>query len=222
MSRGPAMSEEQARKALEVGITILAEQAACGLDVVCVGEMGIGNTTAAAAITAAITGAAPETVTGRGTGVDDAVLRHKVSVVARALQINRPRDDDGLDVLAKVGGFEIGGLAGVILGAAARRLPVVLDGYITTAAALIAITLCARARNFLVAAHRSAEPGHAVALAHLGLTPLLDLGLRLGEGTGAALALPLLDAALATHAQMATFARAGVAGADVAAGQLTA
>jgi nicotinate-nucleotide--dimethylbenzimidazole phosphoribosyltransferase len=219
MSEGPAMAPDAARRAVETGISLVAAEAARGLDVVCVGEMGIGNTTAAAAITAAITGAAPEAVTGRGTGVDDGVLRHKREVVAGALALNSPRPGDGLDVLAKVGGFEIGGLAGVILGAAARRLPVVLDGYITGAAALIAVTLCPAARAFLVAAHRSVEPGHTCALGHLGLIPLLDLELRLGEGTGAVLALALLDAALAAHAEMATFAGAGVAGADVASRQ---
>jgi nicotinate-nucleotide--dimethylbenzimidazole phosphoribosyltransferase len=140
-------------------------------------------------------------------------------VVRAALERNRPDPADGIGVLAAVGGFEIGGLTGVILGAAARRVPVVLDGYITSAAALVAGTMCPAARAFLVAGHRSAEPGHVVALAHLGLTPLLDLGLRLGEGTGAMLALPILDAALAAHAGMATFGEAGISGADIAAEQ---
>ena len=216
MARGPAMDRDQARRALERGETILGGEAARGLDVVCSGEMGIGNTTAAAAIAAVITGAAPEAVTGRGTGLSDAGLRHKAQVVAHALRLNAPDPTDGLDVLAKVGGFEIGGLAGLMLGAAARRIPVVLDGYIAGAAALVAATICPAVRDFLVAGHRSAEPGHAIVLAHLGLTPLLDLGLRLGEGTGAVLALPILDAALAMHSSMATFASAGVAGADVA------
>jgi len=211
MAAGAAMSRAQAVTAVEAGLAILAAEAARGLDVVCTGEMGIGNTTAAAAITAAITGATPERVTGRGTGVDDARLRHKQAVVARALAVNRPNAADGLDVLAKVGGFELGGLAGVILGAAARRIPVVLDGYIAGAAALIATTIAPAARDYLIAGHRSAEPGHALVLARLDLAPLLDLGLRLGEGTGAALALPLLDAALAAHRDMATFSAAGVA-----------
>jgi nicotinate-nucleotide--dimethylbenzimidazole phosphoribosyltransferase len=219
MARGPAMDRDQARRALERGVTILEEEAARGLDVVCSGEMGIGNSTAAAAIAAVITGAAPEAVTGRGTGLSDAGLRHKAQVVAHALRLNGPDPTDGLDVLAKVGGFEIGGLAGLMLGAAARRIPVVLDGYIAGAAALVAATICPAVRDFLVAGHRSAEPGHAIVLAHLRLRPLLDLGLRLGEGTGAVLALPILDAALAMHSSMATFASAGVAGADVAATQ---
>jgi len=212
-SLGPAMSLAQATRAVETGIALLAGEAD-GLHVACTGEMGIGNTTAAAAITAAITGASPEAVTGRGTGLDDDRLRHKRQVVARILAANRPALDDGLAVLAAVGGFEIGGLAGVILGAAARRIPVLLDGYIATAAALIAVTICPAAADYLLAGHRSAEPGHAVALSHLGLEPLLDLGMRLGEGTGAVLALPLLDAALAAHSGMATFASAGVAGAE--------
>jgi nicotinate-nucleotide--dimethylbenzimidazole phosphoribosyltransferase len=217
MAVGPAMGRADARAAVEAGMAILHEEAGRGLDVVCIGEMGIGNTTAAAAITAAVAGASHVAATGRGTGVDDARLGHKRAVVARALDVNRPDPADGLDVLAKVGGFEIGGMAGVILAAAARRIPVVLDGYIAGAAALIATTIAPAARDYLVAGHRSAEPGHALVLEHLGLAPLLDLGLRLGEGTGAALALPILDAALAAHRGMATFDDAGVAGADVAA-----
>ena len=220
MARGPAMSRVQAVQAVEAGIALVDEEAAGGLDIVCTGEMGIGNTTAAAAITATITGAAPDAVTGRGTGADDARLAHKIQVVRQALAVNRPDATDGLDVLAKVGGFELGGLAGVILGAASRRIAIVLDGYIAGAAALVAATLCPAVRPFLVAGHRSAESGHAVALTHLGLAPLLDLSLRLGEGTGAVLALPILDAAVAAHAAMATFAGAGVSGADIAASQV--
>jgi nicotinate-nucleotide--dimethylbenzimidazole phosphoribosyltransferase len=212
MSLAPAMSCDQAEQAIETGIRLLTEEAASGLDVVCTGEMGIGNTTAAAALTAVFTGAAPYAVTGRGTGVDDARLRHKTAVVAQAIARNRPDPSDGLGVLAGVGGFEIGGLAGVILAAAARRIPVVLDGFIATSAALVAVALCPAAPAFLVAGHRSAEPGHTIALDQLGLLPLLDLRLRLGEGTGAMLALPLLDAALAAHAEMATFEGAGVSG----------
>ena len=219
MALGPAMSRAQAAQAVEAGITLLDKEAAGGLDIVCTGEMGIGNTTAAAAITATITCAAPDAVTGRGAGVDDAGLAHKIQVVRQALAVNRPDTTDGLDVLAKVGGFELGGLAGVMLGAAARRIPIVLDGYIAGAAALVAATLCPAVQPFLVAGHRSAEPGHAVALTHLGLAPPLDLSLRLGEGTGAVLALPILDAAVAAHAEMATFAGAGVSGADIAVSQ---
>jgi nicotinate-nucleotide--dimethylbenzimidazole phosphoribosyltransferase len=212
MAGGPAMTPDQARRSVEAGLSLLEDEAAGGLDVVCTGEMGIGNTTAAAAITAVIAGSAVEAVTGRGTGVDDARLQHKIETVKQALEINRPDPGDALAVLAAVGGFEIGGLAGVIIGAAARRIPVVLDGYIAGAAALIAVTLCPAAGAYLLAAHRSVEPGHARALDHLRLVPLLDLHLRLGEGTGAVLALPLLDAAVAAHAGMATFDSAGVAG----------
>lgn len=219
MTVGPAMRPEQARAAIEAGITIIAEEAQQGLDIVCTGDMGIGNTTASAAITAAITGASPSAVTGRGTGLTNMALQHKTEVVTAALALHRPDSADGMQVLACVGGFELGGLAGVILGAAARRIPVVLDGYIAGAAALLAVTLCPAARAFLVAGHQSVEPGHAIVLAHLGLAPLLNLELRLGEGTGAVLALPLLDAALALHAGMASFSDAGVAGAEIAAGQ---
>jgi len=168
--------------------------------------------TAASAITAAVTGADPDAVTGHGTGVDDEGRRRKVAVVRRALDVNRPDAADGLDVLAKVGGFEIAGLTGVMLAGAARRVPVAIDGFIAGAAALIAATLAPAARHALFAAHRSAEPGHAVALAHLGLAPYLDLDMRLGEGTGAALFVHLARAAAAIHGEMATFKSAGVDG----------
>lgn len=210
MARGPAMTSEQAERAIEQGATLADEAIDAGADLLATGEMGIGNTTAAAAITAAITGAPPDAVTGRGTGVDDATWRHKVEVVGVALAVNRPDAADGLDVLAKVGGFEIAGLVGVILAGAARGVPVVLDGFISTAAGLIAATLAPGTRHALFAAHRSAEPGHAIALAHLGLVPYLDLSLRLGEGTGAALFIHLARAAALIYAEMATFKSAGV------------
>ena len=172
--------------------------------------MGIGNTTASSALTAVLTGQAPAQVTGRGTGIDAERLRLKVDAIERALRLNRPDPSDPLDVLAKVGGFEIGGLAGVILGAAARRVPVLLDGFITGAAALVAVGLCPAVRDYLIASHRSVEPGHQVQLAHLGLRPLLDLDLRLGEGTGAVLAMSLVESALRILHEMATFETAGV------------
>jgi nicotinate-nucleotide--dimethylbenzimidazole phosphoribosyltransferase len=172
--------------------------------------MGIGNTTAASALTAAFTGQPPERVTGRGTGIDDGRLRLKVGAVERALRANRPDPADPLDVLAKVGGFEIAGLAGVLLGAAARRVPVILDGFITGAAALAAVGLCPPACDYLIASHRSVEPGAEVVLRHLGLRPLLDLDMRLGEGTGAVLAMSLAEAALRILKEMATFEAAGV------------
>lgn len=208
---GPAMRPAEARAALETGIRLARELAESGVTLLGTGEMGIANTTAASALVTAFTGAPVEAVTGRGTGIDDARWRRKVEVVRRALEVNRPAPDDPLDVLAKLGGFEIAGLAGLILGAAAARVPVVLDGLIAGAAALAAVRLAPRAGAFLLASHRSVEPGHGPVLEALGLVPLLDLGLRLGEGTGAALALGLVDAALALLREMASFGEAGVA-----------
>ena len=212
MAVGPAMTREQAVEAVEAGAALAEEAIAAGADLLGTGEMGIGNTTAASAITAAVTGAPADTVTGRGTGVDDAGRARKVAVVRRALEVNAPDAGDGLDVLAKVGGFEIAGLAGVILAGATHRVPVVLDGFIAGAAALAAIVLAPLARHALFAAHRSAEPGHALVLRHLGLEPYLALDMRLGEGTGAALFVPLARAAAAIYAEMATFKSAGVDG----------
>lgn len=211
LATGPAMSREQAQRALEAGIELAGELGG-ETDLFGTGDMGIGNTTPSAAIAACLTGLEPEQVTGRGTGIDDERWRHKVEVVARALEVNRPDPRDGLDVLAKVGGFEIGGIAGLILGGAARRRPVVVDGFISTAAALIAGTLCPAARDFMILAHASAEDGHRAMCGHLGKNPLLDLGFRLGEGTGAALAIPLIEGAVRVLTQVKTFAEAGVAG----------
>jgi nicotinate-nucleotide--dimethylbenzimidazole phosphoribosyltransferase len=207
------MTREQAVRAIETGATLAGQALEAGADLLATGEMGIGNTTVASAIAAALTGGTPERVTGRGTGVDDATLARKVAVVRRALEVNQPDAGDGLDVLAKVGGFEIGGLVGVILAGAARRVPVVLDGFIAGSAALIAVALAPAARHALFAAHRSAEPGHALVLDHLGLTPYLDLSLRLGEGTGAALFIHLARAAALVWSEMATFKAAGVSSA---------
>jgi nicotinate-nucleotide--dimethylbenzimidazole phosphoribosyltransferase len=212
MARGPAMTRDQAELAIERGAALAADAMGAGADLLATGEMGIGNTTAAAAITAALTGAPPESVTGRGTGVDEAGWRRKLEVVRAALAVNRPDPGDGLDVLARVGGFEIAGLVGVILAGAARAVPVVLDGFIATSAGLIATALAPAARHALFAAHRSAEPGHERALAHLGLVPYLDLSLRLGEGTGAALFIHLARAACLVYGEMATFKSAGVDG----------
>jgi len=209
-TRGPAMSREVAVRAVEFGIALAAELHETGVGLLAVGEMGIANTTASSAITAALLRQTPEQVTGRGTGVDDDRLRRKVWAVGQALEVNRPDSADPLDVLAKVGGFEIAGLAGVILGAAARKVPVVLDGFITGAAALVAVGLCPAVGEYLIASHRSAEPGHAFILRRLGLRPLLDLDMRLGEGTGAALALNLAEASLRLLREMATFEAAGV------------
>ncbi len=207
LARGPAMTREQALSAIASGAALVDEVKP---DCIGTGEMGIGNTTAASALTAALTGADAQAVTGRGTGVDDAAWAWKVDAVRRALATNRPDARDPLGVLAAVGGLEIAGLVGVVLAGAARRVPVVLDGFIATSAALVAVRLRAEAREYLIAAHRSAEPGHALLLETLGLAPYLDLGMRLGEGTGAALGIGLLRAALACYVGMATFKDAGV------------
>ena len=209
-TRGPAMSREVAVRAVEFGIALAAELHETGVGLLAVGEMGIANTTAASAITAALLRMTPEQVTGRGTGVEDDRLRRKVWAVGQALAVNRPDPIDPLDVLAKVGGFEIAGLVGLILGAAARKVPVILDGFITGTAALVAAGLCPAAGEYLIASHRSAEPGHAFILRHLALQPLLELDMRLGEGTGAALALNLVEASLRVLREMATFEAAGV------------
>jgi nicotinate-nucleotide--dimethylbenzimidazole phosphoribosyltransferase len=210
MMRGPAMTRKQAMQAIEAGIEVLYAEADRGLDIVATGDMGIGNTTAASAIVAVLTGRAVAAVTGRGTGIDDAALAAKVAVVQTALRVNQPNAADPLDVISKVGGFEIAGLAGVALAAAARRIPVLVDGFISGAAALVAVSLCPGARPYLIAAHQSAELGHRAVLESLGLTPLLDLGLRLGEGSGAAVALPVVDASVRTLDEMATFTEATV------------
>ncbi len=210
MALGPAMTGEQAVRAIETGIEVVTAEVAKGLDIVGTGDMGIGNTTASSAICAAITGSSAAEVTGSGTGIAGRQLAHKVAVIDRALAVNRPYPEQPLSVLATVGGFEIGGLVGVMLGAAAHRIPVVIDGFISGAAALIATALSPGLGDFLIAAHLSAEAGHRRLLEHLGLKPLLDLDLRLGEGTGAALGIFLSETAAGILAEMATFAEAGV------------
>jgi len=211
MAHGPAMSREEAVQAIEVGIEVVERELARGMDIVGTGDMGIGNTTPSSAIVAALTGVPVAQVTGRGTGIGEEQLQHKVEVIERALTVNQPDPHDPLDVLAKVGGLEIGGITGVILGAAAHRIPVVIDGFISGAGALIAVRLAPQVRDYLIAAHRSVEAGHPLVLERLGLTPLFDLNLRLGEGTGAALGIFLVEAAVKTLTEMATFAGAGVA-----------
>ena len=210
MAMGPAMSREDALAAIEAGIGLVDAERGHGLDLIGTGEMGIGSTTSASAVVAALTGAPAESVTGRGTGVDDEGRARKVAVITRALALNRPDPGDGIDVLAKVGGFEIAGLCGVILAGAAWRIPVVLDGFIAGAAAMAAVRLKPAARHYLVAAHRSTEPGHAYLLNVLGLDPYLDLHMRLGEGTGSALCIGLAKAATKILGEMATFKSAGV------------
>ena len=210
MALGPAMTRIQAEEAIAVGMQVVEGEAARGLDLVATGDMGIGNTTASAAIAAALTGCPPAQVTGRGAGLDDAGLARKIAVIERALAVNQPDPRDPLDVLSKVGGLEIAGLVGVIFGAAAHRIPVVIDGFISGAAALVAAGLVTDVKPYLIAAHQSVEVGHRVILERLGLRPLLDLGLRLGEGTGAVLAFHLIEAAARILNEMATFAEAGV------------
>ena len=211
MASGPAMTRAQMLEAIQIGSAVFEEQRKIeGIEMVATGEMGIGNTTASSAITAAILQLPVEQVTGRGTGLDDKQLAHKVGVIERALAVNAPDAHDPLDVLMKVGGLEIAGQVGVILAAAARRVPVVIDGFIAGAAALIAVELNDRVAGYLIAGHTSVEQGHALILTRLGLRPLLNLGLRLGEGTGAVLAMGIIEGALHTHREMLTFAEAGV------------
>jgi len=210
MTRGPAMSREQALLAIQRGVELAEAEIRAGAQMLATGDMGIGNTTPSAAIAAALTGKPPAVCVGRGTGVDESGLARKISVVERALAVNQPNPEDGLDVLAKVGGFEIGGLVGVILAGAAHRRPVVVDGFISTAAAMIAVRLAPRVRHYLIASHRSKEQGHTLMLDWLGLEPVFDLEMRLGEGTGAALAMMVVEAACKILAEMATFDEAGV------------
>jgi len=210
-SKGPAMTKEQAVGCLEAGIELAQGYARGGFALLATGDMGIGNTTPSSAIAAVLTGRPVLEVTGRGTGITPAALAHKVWVITQGIEKNRPRPEDPLDVLAKVGGTEIGGIAGLILGAAAAGLPVAVDGFISTAGALIARGLSPRVTDYLFAAHNSVEIGHRAMLDKLGLRPVFDLDLRLGEGTGAALAMNVIEAGLKIYKEMATFGEAGVA-----------
>ena len=205
-----AMSPVQAEQALTVGMELATEAAQEGIGLIGTGEMGIGNTTASSAIAAVMTGLPVSEVTGRGTGIDDVRHAHKIDVIQRALNNHRLDSTDAMAVLAKVGGLEIGGLAGLILGGAAARIPIVLDGFIAGAAALIAVSLQPRCKDYLIASHQSVERGHQAILDHLGLKPLFDLDLRLGEGTGACLGMSLVFAAIRIFMEMATFDEAGV------------
>ncbi len=209
IAHGPAMSHQEAVRCTEAGIE-LARDLGPSTDLFATGDMGIGNTTASAAVIATITGLPVGEVTGRGTGLDDDQLQHKVMVIEQCLDVNQPNPADGLDVLAKVGGFEIGGIAGFILGAAAMHKPILVDGFASTAAALIAQCLAPQVTEYVISAHRSAEQGHDAALKRLGKRPLLDLNLRLGEGTGAALAMNLVEAAVRILTEVATFEEAAV------------
>lgn len=214
--KGPAMTRDDAVAAVEAGISIVDELVQKGpVNLLGTGDMGIGNTTPSAAIIAAFSGIAVEELTGRGTGIDDAALNNKIEVIKKALELNKPDASDAIDVLSKVGGFEIGGLAGLILGAARHSIPVVCDGLISTAGALIACEIAPMAKQYLFASHRSVETGHKFMHERLGLTPLLDLEFRLGEGTGAALAMELLDASTRILADIKTFAEVGIDNANL-------
>ena len=207
---GPAMSREEAVQALEVGIQVALDEIDSGAGLLATGDMGIGNTTPSSAILAAFGGYSAEEVAGRGTLVNDQVMKVKIDVINRALETNKPDREDGLDVLSKVGGLEIAGLAGVMLGAASRRVPVLIDGFITTAAALVACKIQPKAREYIIASHLSGEQGHRLMLEQLGLTPVVHLNMRLGEGAGAALTMHLIEASTKIIHEMASFDEAGV------------
>lgn len=210
ISTGPAMSREEAVKALEAGIAVAVKEIEEGADLLATGDMGIGNTTPSSAILSLMVGITPEEATGRGTMVNDEVMKRKVMAVKKAIEINRPDPADGIDILSKVGGLEIGGLAGVILGAASRRVPVIIDGFISTAAAMIACAIAPEASSFIIPSHLSGEQGHSLMLERLGMKPMLLMDMRLGEGTGAALAMHLVEAACRIASEMASFQQAGV------------
>jgi nicotinate-nucleotide--dimethylbenzimidazole phosphoribosyltransferase len=209
-ARGPAMTRAEALRSVEWGIKLAHEAAATNPFLLGAGEMGIGNTTSASAMVCAITGTAPPDIVGRGTGIDDATLARKITAVENGLRINSPDPNNPLDLLAKIGGLEIGAIAGVILGAAALRLPMVLDGFISGAAALLAYRFSPHIRDVLFASHLSAEKAHRLVLDDLHLHPLLDFAMRLGEGTGACLAMGLIEASVKLSREMATFSSAGV------------
>ena len=210
IARGPAMTRAQAEESILNGVDVVEAEISRGLDILATGDMGIGNTTPSAAIACLVTRRSANEIVGRGTGIDNEGLRRKVLAVENALKVNHPDPQDGLDILSKVGGFEIGGLAGAILGAAANRRPVVIDGFISTAAAIVAATLAPQVRDYLIAAHCSQELGHRLMMDWLGVQPLLDMHMRLGEGTGAALAMSLVEASCKILDEMATFGEAGV------------
>jgi nicotinate-nucleotide--dimethylbenzimidazole phosphoribosyltransferase len=213
MARGPAMEESELVRALHVGFELAADAAERGRTLIGTGEMGIGNTTVASAITAVLTGRPAPQVTGMGTGLDSPGVERKIAVIERAIAVNHPNPSDAFDILEKVGGLEIAGLTGLILGAAARRLAVVVDGFISTAAAALACTIQPRVGDFVFVAHRSSEPGHGALLELIEQRPLLDLEMRLGEGTGSALAMAVIESAAKLFNEMATFSSARVSGA---------
>ena len=210
MTEGPAMSEVQAISALEAGIEVAGTMVDSGYNIIATGDMGIGNTTPSSAITSVICDMKAEEVTGLGTGIDQEGLKKKIEAIKKAVSVNRPDPKNGIDVLSKIGGFEIGGIAGVVLGCAANRIPVVIDGFISSAGALIAHAIEPKCAHYMIPSHCSVEKGHRIALAHLGLTPLFDFDMRLGEGTGAAIGISITEAAVKILNEMATFSSAGV------------
>ncbi|HIW34938.1 MAG TPA: nicotinate-nucleotide--dimethylbenzimidazole phosphoribosyltransferase [Candidatus Paenibacillus intestinavium] len=214
IAQGAAMSREEAIEAIQVGIEVVKEQYGQGVRMFATGEMGIGNTTASAAIVAVLAKLDATAAAGRGTGINDAMLLHKIQIIEQAIAVNTPSEQDPLDVLAKIGGLEIAGLVGVMIGAARHRCPVIIDGYISTAAALVAAKLSANAARYMIASHQSQEQGHVHALASIGLQPMIQLDLRVGEGTGAVLCFHFIDAALSLMKEMATFTSAGIDGRD--------
>jgi nicotinate-nucleotide--dimethylbenzimidazole phosphoribosyltransferase len=212
MAQGPAMTRDEAVRAIESGIRLVEEELGNGLDIICTGEVGIGNTTAASAVITVLSGEPAARVTGRGTGITPEALIGKVTTIEKAIAVNEPDRLDPVDVLAKVGGLDIAGMTGVFLGGAAHRVPVVMDGFISAAAALAAVRLCHECVDYILPSHVSIEVGHQVVLDELGLVPLFDLQMRLGEGTGAALSMSIIEAAARILSEMATFESAGVAG----------
>ena len=210
MTEGPAMSEVQAISALEAGIEVAGTMIDSGYNIIATGDMGIGNTTPSSAITSVICNLKPGEVTGLGTGIDQKGLKKKIEAIKKAISVNRPDPKNGIDVLSKIGGFEVGGIAGIILGCAANRIPVVIDGFISSAGALIASAIEPKSVYYMIPSHCSVEKGHRIALAHLGLTPLFDFDMRLGEGTGAAIGISITEAAVKILNEMATFSSAGV------------
>lgn len=210
MAVGPAMSREEAIRSIESGIELIEEELEDGIDIVGTGDMGIANTTPSSALLSILGSMDVMSVTGRGTGLDDESLRRKREIITRAITVNQPNSNDPIDVLAKVGGYEIGGIAGLCLGAARYRIPVMLDGFISTAGALIAHAIEPKVNNYLIASHVSAEKGHGMMLKFLNKRPILDLNMRLGEGTGAALGISLIEAGVKLLNEMATFYEAGV------------
>ncbi len=210
MAKGPAMTKTEAIKAIRAGVELFEDEFKRGIDIVGTGEMGIGNTTASSAITAVFTKKPIADITGRGTGLDDKGLKRKIAVIEKSISVNKPDSSEVIDVLSKLGGFEIAGLSGIILAAAAKKVPVIIDGFISGAAALTAFYLEPKVKDYMIAAHCSVESGHKVILEHIGLKPILDLDLRLGEGTGAALGMSIAEAGIKILTGMATFQNAGV------------